>query len=440
MSSKLKSSATMRIIVIGVMSFVLMVPAIMIQYLVHDREMARDAAASEVSQKWGDRQLLAGPILTVPIRKQITDNRNWTTSTCKRYAHFLPDTLSINGSVTPHIRSRGIYDIALYNGKLQVTGSFSLPQFEGMGLDGEEILWDEASLAVGITDMKGIKETIKINWNGAAVEATPGIESNDIIASGVSAPVALDGAVKKYPFSFALDLNGSRELRFLPLGKDTAVMLTSPWPAPSFQGAFLPEKRDVTDHGFTAAWRTLQVNRNYPQRWIGKQKDISASAFGVDFFSPVSRYQMTERSLKYSILFIGLTFTAYFVIELLSGKALHPIQYLLIGLALVLFYTLLLSLSEHIGFTYSYLAAATGTIVLITAYTAGVLSHKGISLVIASLLSVLYAFLFVILQMEDYALLLGSFGLFIILGTVMFLTRKVDWSSAMRPEEAVDGM
>jgi len=179
----------------------------------------------------------------------------------------------------------------------------------------------------------------------------------------------------------------------------------------------------------------LQLNRNFPQRWIGKQYDIFSSAFGVNLFMPIDQYQKTSRSLKYALLFIGLTFTAYFIIELLNKRSMHPIHYLLVGLALVLFYSLLLSLSEHIGFNYSYLAASFCTISTITAYTKSVLADKIIASAVFVILSLLYGFLYVLLQIEDYALLLGSIGLFVILGLVMYLTRKIDWYSAMKSEE-----
>jgi len=435
MAARWKNSAGMRIAVMALVSFILLIPTFMIQGLVAEREMTRNGAVAEVSGKWGGSQTVAGPVLTVPLKKQIKDDKGKVTGTSVRYAHFLPDNLSVNGTITPNIRHRGIYDMALYNSNLAFSGIFSLPDIEGLGIDGEEVLWKAATLGIGITDMKGIKETIAIDWNEVSVTASPGIESSDILCSGVRTPVALDRATRIYPFSFAIDLNGSQELRFLPLGKETKVVLSSTWSNPSFQGSFLPEKREVSDKGFTAEWQVLQLNRNFPQSWIGKQHEIYSSAFGVNLFMPVDQYQKTARSLKYALLFIGLTFTAYFIIELLNKQSMHPVHYLLVGLALVLFYSLLLSLSEHIGFNYSYLTASFCTILMITAYTKSVLANRVIASAVFAILSVLYGFLYVLLQIEDYALLLGSIGLFVILGLVMYLTRKIDWYSAMRSAE-----
>ncbi len=428
---KIRRSVGIRLIVISVLSLGLLIPAFMIEGLIREREMTRNSAVWEVSEKWGGKQILAGPVLTIPLKKQQRDNKgNFTTWI--QYAHFLPDDLSVKGDVSPMIRHRGIYDVVLYNGKLNVTGRFSLSAIEDMKISQHEIMWKDAFLALGITDMKGIKETIKIKWNNSDLTANPGIESNDILSSGVSAKVALNETQQDYAFSFDIVLNGSQELSFIPVGKETKVSISSSWNAPSFQGGFLPEKREISKNGFTAEWKVLQLNRNYPQKWVGKRHEIYPSAFGVNLLMPVDHYQKTMRTVKYAMLFIGLTFAAFFVIEILNKLAIHPIQYLLIGIALILFYALLLSLSEHLSFGYSYLIASACTVFMITAYSNSVLSSKRIASVIFSMLSVLYGFLYVLLQVEDYALLLGSTGLFAILGLFMYLTRKIDWYSAIK--------
>ena len=387
-----------------------------------------------MSEKWGGSQLLAGPILTVPLKKQYKDDKgNITTSI--QYAHFLPDELSIQGNVSPQIRRRGIYEVVLYSGKLKVSGAFPHPVMDDLGISDQEIMWKDALLSLGITDMKGIKETIKLTWNDSDLTANPGIESNDVIRSGVSTKVELKENGKSNTFSFNIDLNGSQELKFIPVGKETRVVVSSSWNAPSFQGSFLPEKREISKNGFTAEWKVLQLNRNYPQKWVGKHYEILHSAFGVNLLMPVDHYQKTMRTVKYALLFIGLTFMSFFVIETLTRKTIHPIQYLLIGFALLLFYTLLLSLSEHIHFGYSYLIASSCTVLMITAYTKSVLLSKITTSVIGAILSILYGFLYVLLQVEDYALLLGSIGLFVILGLFMYVTRKIDWYTVIKNDD-----
>lgn len=432
---KIRSSVGIRLVVIAVLSLLLLIPAGMIERLIHEREMTRNNAVGEVSGKWGGSQLLSGPILTVPLKEQYKDNKgNVTTSI--QYAHFLPDELSIQGDVSPQIRRRGIYEVVLYNGKLKVSGSFQHPAMNDLGISNQEIMWKDAFLSLGITDMKGIKDTIKIKWNDSDLTANPGIKSDDVLCSGVSTKVELNETQKNNTFSFNVDLNGSQDLKFIPVGKETRVVVSSSWTAPSFQGGFLPEKREITKNGFTAEWKVLQLNRNYPQKWVGKHYEIQHSAFGVNLLMPIDHYQKTMRTVKYALLFIGLTFMSFFVIETLTRKPIHPIQYLLIGLALILFYSLLLSLSEHIGFGYSYLIASFCTVFMITAYSKSVLQSKLTTSVVFGILSTLYGFLYVLLQVEDYALLLGSAGLFAILGLFMYITRRIDWYTVIKNGDA----
>lgn len=339
----------------------------------------------------------------------------------------------------PEIRYRGIYEVVLYNGKIHLAGNFLRPDVKDLGIPPKDVLWDKAFLSLGITDMKGIKEAIRIKWRGAKVAASPGIPSGDVLESGVSARVPLDGEARSYPFSLNVDLNGSRNLSFIPVGKETRVALSSPWASPSFQGEFLPETRTIAKDGFSAEWKVLSLNRNYPQKWTGKIAPLDPSAFGVDLLLPVDEYKKTMRTTKYALLFIVLTFAAFFVIEILGRKALHPIQYLLVGLALVLFYTLLLSLTEHLAFQYSFLVASVAIMALVAAYSRSALGSGALAAAVAGVVAVLYGFLYILLQLEDYALLLGSAGLFAALALFMYLTRKVDWFTVLKPAAGKTG-
>lgn len=433
MRDKLKQSVGLRIFIIGIISLVLLIPATMVGNLVHEREQTRNKAIHEVSEKWGNAQTIAGPVLSVPMKKYYKD-KDGTLMTRIEYAHFLPDDLTISGSMEPEIRYRGIYQIILYGSNLKLSGKFSLPDLRDFDTRREDIFWKDAFVSVGISDMKGIRDTMSIRWNNSTLNAEPGIPTADVLPSGVSSRVALDEGTTSYTFSLDLNLNGSRELNFVPAGKETKVALASNWNSPSFQGNFLPEKREIAASGFTASWKVLQLNRNYPQKWIGKKHDIFRSSFGVNLMKPVDQYQQTTRTTKYAIMFIVMTFAAFFIIEILNKKAIHPMQYFLVGLALVLFYSLLLSLSEHIFFSLSYLLASSVTVALITAYTHSMFASRTLTTIFGGLLSCLYTFLFILLQREDYALLLGSAGLFIILALFMYLTRKVDWYTALVPD------
>jgi inner membrane protein len=428
-----KMSIGVRIIIITVISFVLMIPAIMISSLITERESTRNNAVREVSEKWGYSQKIAGPILTVPFTKTHKDE-DGNLITTVHYAHFLPDNLKIDGVMHPEIRYRGIYQAILYGSKLNISGIFSFPDMKSFNIPKDNIIWKDAFISLGITDMKGIKDTLNIKWNDTLLAADPGIPTDNVLASGVSAKVALNEQKGTYAYSIDLSLNGSRDLNFIPVGKETMVDISSSWPSPSFQGNFLPEKREISNSGFIAQWKAIQLNRNYPQKWLNNAYEIKSSAFGVSLVQPANEYQQTHRSIKYALMFIVLTFASFFSIELLSKKDIHPVQYFLVGLALVLFYTLLLSLSEHIQFQFSYLIASSSTVALITAYSRSMFAKATLTAIVALLISVLYGFLYILLQVDDYALLLGSIGLFVILALFMFLTRKINWSNTLQPQ------
>jgi len=423
---KLKNSVGLRLIIIGVLSLVLLIPAVMIQGLISEREQRRDGAVFEVSYKWGRSQVIAGPILTVPYKKLVKDEKDKLVAVIE-YAHFLPEQLAINAELLPEIRYRGIYEVILYNSKLQVRGNFAPLDFTQFSIVAEDILWKDAFLALGLSDLKGIRDVVKIKLNDAEWVANPGVESKDVLEIGISVKPKLSTPGERHDFAIYLDLNGSGEISFVPVGKETNVKVSSQWGNPSFIGEFLPVERQVQSNQFNAAWKVLHLNRNYPQQWLGSQHKIAESSFGVKLLLPIDEYQKTMRTAKYAIMFIALTFLTFFLTEVLNKKVIHPIQYILIGLALILFYTLLLSFSEHVKFNSAYLLSSLAIIALVTAYTKSVLSNNLATAIIAGVLIILYGFLYIILQLQDYALLLGSLGLFIILAIVMYVTRKIDW-------------
>lgn len=427
MTTSYRQSVGLRLFIIAGLSLVLLIPATLIIFLINEREQRRDHAILEVSEKWGQSQIIAGPILTIPYRRAVSSNDGKTMTTVMENAHFLPDQLQVTGELVPEIRHRGIYDVVLYQSDLQLTGTFTAPNFGELSIAPENILWQEAVFALGISDLKGIRETIVIKWNDVDHIANPGIESKDVLFSGISTKLAVQPATPGYSFSVGLKLNGSGELQFLPVGKETKVNIAAAWGNPSFVGSFLPVTREVRHDRFSAVWSVLHLNRNYPQQWLGPRQELLASAFGVKLLLPIDEYQKTTRSAKYAIMFIALTFLAFFMTEILNKQILHPIQYLLVGFALLVFYTLLLSISEYLHFNQAYLIASAAVVLLISAYTRGMLKNNLITLIIGGILVLLYGFLFVILQLQDYALLLGSIGLFVILALVMYLTRNIDW-------------
>jgi inner membrane protein len=433
-----RTSVTLKLISIGILILILLIPTSMLTSLIRERQNIRDNATDEVSSKWGLQQTIGGPVISVPYKETVKDENGFIEEVT-RYAHFLPDQVNITGTVLPEKRYRGIYVVMLYKAQLHVSGSFSHPDFDLLNIAVSDLLPADAFMSVGIPDLKGINESVTMKVNNESFAFGPGIPVGDIFYSGMSFQFPL-GTDSLYHFEFDISINGSTSLSFLPFGKETNVQLTSPWGSPSFEGAFLPDSRSVNDSGFTAKWKVLQLNRNYPQQGTGSfipgipdigdrfdSNESDAAAFGVKLLLPIDEYQKTLRSVKYCIMFIIITFLTFFFVEVLSKRRIHAIQYLLVGSAICLFYVLLLSISEHLRFSSSYLVSCVSILILVTAYVRFVFKNNMLTAVFAGILAILYGFFYSLLQLEDYSLLLGSIGLFIILATIMYLTRKVDW-------------
>ena len=425
-----KTSITLKLLMIGFLILILLIPANMIQSLISERGERRKEVVNEVTYKWGNPFELTGPVLTVPYKVYAEQNGKMNEFT--EYAHFLPDGLTITGNIDPITRKRSIYKVILYNAELNVKGTFKKPDFAGLNINEQNVLWNDASITIGIPDMRGIKKNVEIKWNNENSVADPGVMYKQLVQSGLHSKVKIDSITQKYDFSFNLDVNGSESVRFIPLGKETSVALTSKWTSPSYNGAFLPTRYTLDKTGFTAKWNILYLNRNYPQQWTDSDHhDLSESSFGVDLLLPVDHYQKSTRSAKYAVMFLFLTFLLFFIYELISKSRIHPVQYLLIGLALIIFYTLLVSLSEYLGFNLAYLIASLAIITLLSTFANSAIKKRNSGLIFGAFLALLYGFLFVLLQLEDYALLMGSIGLFIIIATALFGSRKIDWYSPL---------
>lgn len=424
-----RQATTIKGVIIFILMLVLLIPTAMIDDLIRERQGRQQEAVAEVSSKWGQSQTLSGPVLVLPYQtiQRAADGKEIMRET--KYAYFLPDELTVNGSVNPEKRHRGIFDVVLYSSKITFEGSFSQPNTEKLVPAGAVVLWDKATLAFGIPDLRGLEDQVTLQWNGQGSVFEPGIPLPGVAESGIHVPLALT-ANNTDPHRFRIEaaLKGSGSLFFTPLGKVTSIKLASPWPDPSFTGAFLPDEKTVSASGFEASWKVLNLNRNYPQQWISDQNvDFGNSAFGVDFILPVDNYQKSTRSVKYAILFIALTFLTVFFVEMGQSRRVHPFQYALIGLALVIFYTLLVAISEQTSFNSAYLISALMTIGLTGLYARALFESNRMAMLVSGTLALLYGFLFVVLQQQDYALLIGSLGLFVILGAVMYFSRRINW-------------
>jgi inner membrane protein len=433
-----------KILLIGVLIALLAIPLQMIMSVLSERQSRNRSAVAEITSTWGQPQTFIGPILTIPYRyryketeeKRIGDRieKVEVDKVSREEARFLPLDLKIEGDLKSQVLHRGIYDAVVYTGSLHVSGRFDHPSFEEWNILPTDILMTEAMLSLAISDLRGTREELKVTIGETSFPFTPG-SGLGLFSSGVH--TRLKGLMvdrDSLAFEMELNLNGSKNIQFAPVGKMTEVILTSPWPDPKFAGSILPVSRDVSEKGFKATWKASYYSRSYPQQWLGFKDNqfftpqiVENSMFGVELLSLIDSYRLVERSIKYGILFIVFSFTAFFLFEILSTVRIHPFQYTLVGFALCLFFLLLLSFSEFISFGLAYLLGAAASTLLITFYSAGVLSGLHRALIVAALLTVIYGFIYVILQLQDYSLLIGSLGLFAALSVVMFATRRIDW-------------
>ena len=398
----------------------------MISSLMFERQTRRDSVIAEISEKWGGSQIITGPYITIPYKTFYKDVDDKLIPEIE-YLHLLPKTLKIDGNINPKIRYRSNYEVVLYNTEITVRGIFDFKPIEKLNIKTENIMWDKANICIGISDMRGIQDNILFKFNEVEKNFSPGVKTQDIVTQGVSSQIILDPMNKTNAFSIKLNVNGSSQLQFIPIGEETTVKLVSKWPSPSFNGAFLPYDRQITDKGFNAAWKILQLNRNFPQAWKGSQHEIGSSSFGLGLLISNDIYQKSERLSKYAIMFIIFTFAAFFISEIISKKRIHPIQYLLVGLAISLFYILQLSISEHLSFNNAYMISAGAITALITGYANGIIQSKYFTVTIFSVLVSLYTYLYIVIQLEDFSLIMGSMSLFVVLAVIMFMTRNINW-------------
>lgn len=410
----------------GGLILLLLIPTIFIVALVEERKARQKEIVKEVSSKWAAAQTLTGPFLVVPYIDSYL-NSDGKTVPVKTQLIVPAHSLSVNGSISPEERKRSIYKVLLYKTALQFSGNFKMNWPADIITSNLDLA--NAKICFALNDYKGLEEDLFISYNNTAIKMTAGLPVDDFGKIGLSAPVVLDSSLLNAgtPFSLLVKIKGSERLHFTALAASSQFAVRSSWANPSFDGEMLPNERATSDSGFNALWKFNQAN--LPFAAVMKQGTVAQNkmAFGVTLVQPADQYAKTLRSVKYGILFIGLTFALFFIIELMQRKPLHPVQYVLVGLALVIFYTLLLSLSEYIAFDYAYALAALSTILLIASYAHGHFKNLKTSGLLFFLLSVLYAFIFVLIRLEDTALLVGSIGLFMVLALVMYASRKINW-------------
>jgi inner membrane protein len=401
-----------------------------------EREDLRTQAEKEISDKWGNDQVLSGPVLVIPWDEIGSESSEESGRTVyhqvvhRHSAAFLPEHFQVEGSLRPEIRRRGIFETVLYVADLDLKGDFAAPDLRSLGIDPAHAHMDKAFLSMGLTDTRGLVENPAVIWKGRERSFAPGPGDSSPFSHGFQAKDLGLGSPKKLDFHCHLILNGSRTLKIAPVGRISTVNLRSPWPDPSFCGDYLPTSRNVGAQGFQADWKVLELARDFPQAWRDQQVDdqkLNDASFGVGLIRTASTYQQSGRATKYAILFLVLTYSVFFLFEARGGSRVHPIQYLLVGAALVVFYLLLLSLSEQLGFNVAYGLSSAATLMLIWSYVRTVLGDPGRARLLLAVLSGLYGYLFVILRLDDYALLMGSVAIFGSVAALMWLTRNIDW-------------
>jgi len=465
---------TGKMIVVGVLVIICWIASLLVLGIISERSSRQSEAEMQIAEQWGRPQLIAGPVIVVPFNKLIATT-NAPSQIVRQNLYILPKELNADVKLEPEVRSRGIFSAPVYRSHMAMSGSFRLPSpSEQISLDitPSSLIWREATLVMGLSDTRNITVT-DLKLDGGALSFVPGSSMWNVNGMGVQAPIprlsSPTGGVTIRPyigFKIDFDVTGSKGISFLPLGEVTKVSASAPWGSPSFFGAYLPDTETINKNDFKATWHISSLGRSYPSAWVGTSGGMSlssdavsypeaffdsgtrvkpinvysnsgekygqalaSSAFGVNLFREVTFYTLVSRTVKYAILFIALTFLAFYLFEVISRTRVHPFQYLLIGAALVLFYLLLLSFSEHIGFALAYLLSSILTLGLVTAYSASVLKAKSRAWIIAAILIVLYAYLYAILQLENFALLFGTLFLFVALAAVMRATRKIEWYS-----------
>ncbi|MDR1084436.1 MAG: cell envelope integrity protein CreD [Deltaproteobacteria bacterium] len=474
-----------RLICLVIVSVLLLLPLEEIQSLVRTRHYNYKSVEAEIANSWGGPQTILGPMIAVPftvlipaetvveVDEKIPGYENYPTAFNSRKvkktvieereteitAAILPKTLDIAGRLDPEKRSRGIYDVLVYTNTLKITGTFLKSDLKSLGYKIKEINWAKAQVMVGLSDTRAFKGVSFLNLGQDEFLFVPGTGDFPLAPTGFSAETDLSGHREEIPFSFEIQITGYGQFMATPIAEKTTMELISTWPHPSFIGQGLPSERDISDAGFSARWSIPNLVRNYPQiidlskitpaehSDRNERRSYQESSFtspldefqiGVSLVEPVVLYSCLDRATKYAILFISLSFLSFFLFELSSGRTgrrLHLFQYGIIGLALALFYLVVLSLAEHLGFTAAYTIGAAINIFMVGGYVALSVRTRSSAALIAFVLGFMYSILYVILNEEDLALVGGTALLVVALGALMLATKNM---SRDREEECDD--
>jgi len=402
--------------------------------LIHERQSLEDQTQRDIASSWGPSQKMMGPILSIPYTNEYKTDEGTTIH--DHVLRILPEALNIDVQLNTEERKKSIYKAILYTANHNVSGHFTMPDISSFGKNVSEIHWDNAKIDIGFTASASLSNIVNIKCNNVNYKMESGASDSDLFPSAIHANVSLDKLSKTITFDTEIGVNGSEAIKYLPLASNTRVTINSDWDSPGFVGLPLPAKREISENGFSATWKSTEYNRPFKDIWKDAEMQLArrGESFGVDLVQTVGHYQKNMRSAKYALLIISLSFLVFFFFETLKGSRIHPVQYIFIGLALSIFYSLLLSLSEHIGFGPAYLVAAGAVIGLISWYSRFMLRQGNNVIILTLILGGLYTYIYILLQMEEFALLVGSIGLFMVLAISMYLSRNMDWYGEKAPK------
>ncbi|MGV7106744.1 cell envelope integrity protein CreD [Flavobacterium sp. U410] len=432
-------TTTAKMLMVGFLTLVLLIPLNLVQNVIRERSERKTEVFKNETITWGEKVHFMGPILKIPIKTitetEVYNEQTKTTSIQKQEeivdAFFFPETLQHQAQVQKVDKlKRGIFKPMVFKASLDVKGNFNALDFSKFNCKPEDILWDKASIVIKTTDLKSVKSDLTIQLNEQKLALETNMDEDNYFDVLESTAFTYD-LQQSHSFQFNIQYNGSNAVEFIPIGKTTTTSIDSNWNSPSFIGSFASNDttKEITDKNFHADWKIIHVNRPFAQQYLDFIPNLQKYSYGVKLIETVDEYQQNERSSKYGFLVIGLTFLVFFLIQTISKINIHIFQYTMIGLALIMFYTLLLSITEHSSFSLAYVIAASSVIVMLLLYAVSVLKNRKYAAFISLALTALYSFIYVIIQLEDYALLVGSIGLFIILGTIMYVSRKIDWNN-----------
>lgn len=442
-ASVLRSPAA-KFFLTGLITMLLVIPLWVVMTLTSERQSRRDEVAYQIGQEWGQPQSIYGPLLVVPYLARVPGAETNQTVIVRRHLVVLPETMEAAVTSETEERSVSIFEIPVYSAHAVVTGRFGAVAETLFGGEMTTVLWDEAFVSVAVDDLTGIEDAA-LSLGGRVLSLEPGAARDGSypmvgggsasVGAGVHAGLGLSGPIAGLDYALDLRLRGTDTIRVAPVGRQSAVTMAGDWPHPNFALGMLPSERSVAEAGFEATWRVPYLARPAPQSWTLERDGyyrFGGEMLGVGFVEPVDFYALVERSLKYGLMFIAVTFLIVFVLETLSPQRIHVVQYCLVGLVLVMFFVLLLALSERIGFGIAYLVAAGATTLVVASFIGLALASLWRGAVAAASLGATFGLLYAILRLEDFALLAGSIVGFVVLSGLLFATRKVDWSGTGR--------